>query len=227
MTITLERRATPHPIEFRAAPDEAGGLGVLAGYAVVFDSESRDLGGWVETIDPTAFGEALDDGMLDLERHHRVIARSEHDSRSLLGTTDAGTLRLFIDDTGIRYEVDLPDTTAGRDAAVLAERGDYSFSSFAFYSLPGGAEWRENTQGQLVRHVTAAQLVDVAPVADPAYWGSTTELQRSFDLDQIRADLRSEKPAESEAAPDARAAVLGRAITIRNTIERGRHGYRD
>jgi HK97 family phage prohead protease len=226
MTATLERRATPRPIEFRAVED-TGGPGVLTGYAVVFDSESRDLGGWVETIDREAFGGALDDGTLDLSRHHRVIARSEHDSRSLLGTTDAGTLRLFVDDVGIRYEVDLPNTTAGRDAAVLAARGDYAFSSFAFYSMPDGTEWRENAQGQLVRHVTQAQLVDVAPVADPAYWGSSSELQRSFDLDAIRADLRSEEPTLQAVAPDARAAALGRAITITNIIERGHRGCRD
>lgn len=217
----IERRAFAQPVTLRAAPEGSDSPGTLTGYAAVFNSESRDLGGWTEVIDPGAFGEPLDGGVLDMERHHRVIARSEHDSRHLLGTTDAGTLRLFVDEIGVRYEVDLPNTSAGRDAAVLAQRGDYAFSSFAFYTLPEGSEWRENENGVLVRRVLGAQLVDVAPVADPAYWGSSVGL-RDFDLDQIREELRSDQPTEPEAVPNARAAALGRARTIQNMIEGSR-----
>lgn len=186
----IERRVFERPVQLRAAPEGSKSPGILDGYAVVFNSESRDLGGYVEVIDPLAFGAATADGSIDLSLHHRVIARAEHDSSLLLGTTNAGTLRLFVDDIGIRYEVELPDTTAGRDAAVLAERGDYAFSSFAFYILPNGREWRENDQGQLVYYVLQARLVDVAPVADPAYWGSSVGL-RDFDLDAIRASLHT------------------------------------
>lgn len=208
-----ERRAFARPVQLRAAAEGSDSPGTLTGYAAVFNSESRDLGGWTEVIDPAAFGAPLEGGSLDMERHHRVIARSEHDSRSLLGTTDAGTLRVYVDDIGIPYEVDLPNTTAGRDAAVLAARGDYAYSSFAFYTLPGGSEWRENEQGQLVRRVTSAQLVDVAPVADPAYWGSSVGL-RDFDLDAIRKELRAESTPERQQA-------LGPDMTVhRRTAER-------
>lgn len=224
MSEEYERRAFDCKVEFRAAPEGSASPGTLAGYAFQFNKESRDLGGWFEVIDPGAAGDADEDGQLDMERHTRVLARSEHDSRHLLGTTDAGTLRLYLDNIGLRYEVDLPNTNAGRDAATLAERGDYRYSSFAFYTLPGGTEWRENAQGMLVRHVTALKLVDVAPVADPAYWSSSTELQRSFDLDAVRASLRSneEDLPEPEAAPNARAAALGRAKQIQLTLEGGR-----
>lgn len=219
-TDIMERRATSRPVELRAAPEGAASPGVLVGYAIVFDSESRDLGGWVEEIDPGAFGEAVEGGQLDLSRHHRVICRSEHDSRFLLGTTDAGTLRLFVDDVGVRYEVELPDTTAGRDAAVLAGRGDYRFSSFAFYTLPGGYAWRENAQGILVRRVTAGVLVDVAPVADPAYWGSSTAVQRDLDLDAVRASLNP--PAPEPSGRDLAATQRARAFTIKPGARRGR-----
>lgn len=187
MTEVLERRATPKPVTFRAAPEGGKGPGMLNGYAAVFDSLSRDLGGWCEEIDPEAFGPA---GDLDMDIHHRVLARAEHESEMLLGTTNAGTLRLYVDDVGLSYEVDLPDTNAGRDVAVLAERGDYAFSSFAFYTLPDGRQWREDENGILVSRVTAARLVDVAPVADPAYWASSAQLARSFDLEQVRESLR-------------------------------------
>jgi len=216
-----ERRAFERPVQLRAAPEGSDSPGTLVGYAAVFNSESRDLGGWIEVIDPAAAGETGEGGALDLTRHHRVIARTNHDSNLLLGTTDAGTLRVFVDEVGIAYEVDLPNTQAGRDAAVLAERGDFAFSSFAFYTLPNGSEWRENEQGQLVRRVTAMQLVDVAPVADPAYWGSSVGL-RAFDLDAIRASLRSTEDPNHEDPVAARAADFARASTLRNIMEGGR-----
>jgi HK97 family phage prohead protease len=149
------------------------------------------------------------------------MARRDHQSSALLGTTDSGTLRCFVDDIGLGYEIDLPDTSVGRDTAVLAARGDYRFSSFAFRTPPGGDEWSFNENDQIVRRVLTAQLVDVAPVADPAYWATTSELARSFDLDAIRASITLPEP---ETAPlGQRAAVAARAIQMQFTIERSRH----
>lgn len=190
-----ETRAHAGRVELRAAPDGASGPGTLTGYGAVFDSPSRDLGGFVEVIERSAFGDAGDDGLLDITMHVRVMARGNHKSEYLLGTTDAGTLRLYVDDAGLRYEIDLPDTSYGRDFAVLAERGDIRFSSFAFRTLPEGDDWRYGANDELVRYVTRAQLVDVAPVADPAYWGTTSELHRAFDLDAIRASISAEAPS--------------------------------
>ncbi len=53
----------------------------------------------------------------------------------LLGRTLSQTLRLAVDDTGLEYEVDLPDTQYARDLAALAERGDVQHSSFAFRTI--------------------------------------------------------------------------------------------
>ena len=185
----IERRAIERPVQLRAAPEGSSSPGILYGYAYVFNSLSRDLGGWFEQIAP---------GTFDLEKNGRVIGRLNHDSNGLLGTTNAGTLRLSEDDTGGMYEIDLPNTTTGRDVAELAARGDISFSSFAFRVTPDGYEWGYGPNDELIRTVTAAQLVDVAPVADPAYWGSTAELTRGLDLDAIRASL---KPKETRTTP--------------------------
>lgn len=220
-----ERRTFDRPVEFRAAPEGASSPGTLAGYAAVFNSESRDLGGWSEIIDPAAFGPV---GDFDLAGNGvRVMCRGEHLSVQLLGTTDAQptpTLRISVDEVGVFYECDLPNTGAGRDIAVLAARGDYKHSSFAFRTAPDGAEWFFNENDQIVRRVLRAQLIDVAPVADPAYWEATTGLTsaRSFDLDAIRASIT---PAlETETAPlGQRAAVAARALAMQVTAEGSRH----
>ena len=203
-------------VELRAAGEGSASPGTLVGYGAVFGSRSRDLGGWFEVIDPGAFGAPGEGGALDVAQHVRIIARTNHDSNLLLGTTDAGTLRLYLDDAGLRYEVDLPATSYARDLAVLADRGDIRFSSFAFRPLPGGTVWREDTDDALVAHRTAVRLVDVAPVADPAYWDTTSGL-RALDLDAIRASLH-----KTPAPPgDREKAARDRAAAIRKTIGRG------
>lgn len=224
-TQVLERCSFERKVELRAAPEGSASPGALVGYAAVFNQISRDLGGWAEEIDPGAFGPVAADGRLDMARHTRVMCRAEHLSSGLLGTTDAGTLRLYVDNTGLRYEVDLPATSRGRDIAILAERGDIRFSSFAFYTLPGGREWREDSRGMLISRVMDAILVDVAPVADPAYWGSSSEL-RTLDLEAIRAQLHPEpaaEPAPDPATSEERAAVVGRAHEIEIILEGSRH----
>ena len=215
MTDTIEHRAFEGVVELRAAPEGSSSPGTLVGYGAVFDSLSRDLGGWFEEIDPGAFGGNGPDGLLSMDAHTRVLARSEHDSRMLLGTTDAGTLRLSVDDTGLRYEVDLPDTTAGRDAAVLATRGDYRFSSFAFRNVED-PQWREDGEDRLVRRVMNARLVDVAPVANPAYWGASVGMRdHTPDLDAVRAALHPAPPAPSEDTQRRVAALAARATNDR------------
>jgi hypothetical protein len=52
-----------------------------------------------------------------------ITANHEHDPRLYLGRTSAGTLRFEDSPTELRYEVDLPDTSAGRDVANLARAG--------------------------------------------------------------------------------------------------------
>lgn len=191
MTEVLERRINEFKLELRAAADGAEGPGVLWGYAATFDELSRDLGGWFEEIDPETFGPI---GVLDLNVHGRVICRTNHDSNLLLGTTDALTLRISIDETGLLYEVDLPDTSYGRDLAVLAKRGDIRFSSFAFLTAPDGREWRYDEQDRLISRVLKAFLRDVAPVADPAYYGTSTEMRTAVDLAAVRAQLTPDPP---------------------------------
>ena len=220
--LQIERRTLPGVVAFRAAPEGSASPGVLTGRAITFNTSSRSLydfweGHFTEQIDPRALGEPTADGSVDMSLHTRVIARTNHNSDYLLGTTDAGTLRLMLTDEGLDYEIDLPDTTYGRDLAVSAKRGDYAYSSFAFRVTADGEEWRYDENDMPLRVVTGLRLVDVAPVADPAYWSSSTEMTRDFDLDAIRARLdaeRSEKTAVQEAAPDARALVLGRAMEI-------------
>jgi HK97 family phage prohead protease len=157
---SIEIRVRADRVEFRDAAAGSAAVGVLAGYAAVYERLSQNLGGFVEKVAHGAFAQSLAD-------NNPVLARYNHDDNQLLGTTEAETLRVSSDETGLPYEVDLPDTSVGRDVAVLAKRGDVRYSSFAFRTLEDA--WSVTDQGFPLRTLMKVQLVDVAPVNNPAY----------------------------------------------------------
>jgi uncharacterized protein len=158
-----ERRFTRFPLEVRqAGPSDAKHIW---GYAACFGKLSRKLGGFVEQVDHTAFDEARTDGWPD------VVCRFNHKDDLLLGTTYARTLELNVNDTGLQYDVEPPQSRA--DILEYCQRGDIRHSSFAFRVFPGGDEWGVSEFNYPMRTLVSVQLVDVAPVLDPAYPDST------------------------------------------------------
>jgi HK97 family phage prohead protease len=158
-----ERRVVEETVEVRAGKD---GAPTITGYAAVFNSMSEDLGGFREVIRPDAFTKSLE-GTGD------VLARAEHDSKMLLGRRSTGTLKLSVDERGLLYEINPPDTQAGRDVVTLIKRGDVKQSSFAFRVPDAGDSWDTGPDGLLLRELLNVELVDVAPVAMPAYQATT------------------------------------------------------
>jgi len=177
-------------IEERAEGDSGGAK--IAGYAAMFNVLSQDLGGFKERIAPGAFDNVLEQD---------VRAVFNHDPSLLLGRSAAGSLRLSVDGTGLAYEVDLPDTTVGRDVKELVNRGDISQSSFRFSVLK--AEWSVGEDGGEIRTIEqVGTLVDVSPVTYPAYLDATVA-KRSMDenkdctkqLNDLKFDLMKKSKA--------------------------------
>jgi HK97 family phage prohead protease len=154
-TTTAERRWTSVPVETRAKSGDR----TIGGYAALFERLSQNLGGFVEEVQRSAFNKSRGDGWPD------VLARYNHDDNRLLGTSDARTLRLSVDETGLLYDVDLPASRA--DVFELVERGDVRQSSFAFVTFED--DWSMTDQGFPKRSLVSVRLVDVAPVNTPAY----------------------------------------------------------
>lgn len=167
----LERRSLVRPVEERSEGDSS----TVAGYAVVFDSEADICGYFREVIKPGAFSDALKNG--------DVRAYFGHDRNRVLGRQSAGTLRLKEDDKGLAVEIDLPDTTDGRDAKALIQRGDISGMSFGFCVTH--EEWDE-TQDPPLRTIHQVDLREVSIVSEPAY-DDTSIAMRS--LEAARAQL--------------------------------------
>lgn len=141
----------------------------LVGHASVFGQLARLAGGY-EQIAETAFDEALSAPETD------VRALVNHDPAMVLGRQSAGTLRLSTDKDGLRFEVDLPDTSYAHDLRELVRRGDITGASFGF--VPGEDKIGRAPDGKQVRtHTSVARLIDVSPVTFPAYEGASVSLR--------------------------------------------------
>lgn len=166
-------------VELRAAELRGG---TLYGHAAVFGQHAQIRGGY-EAIAPGAFDQVL--------RRDNVRALVNHNPSLLLGSTGAGTLKLATDSTGLVFEVQIPDTTYGRDLRELVARGDLTGASFGF--IPG-----EDTLGvapdgrQLRTHTNLSQLLDVSAVTYPAYDGTDVSL-RSVTFDPPPIDRRTQQ----------------------------------
>lgn len=196
--MTMERRTLTVVPELRA--DDKGKT--VKGYAAVFN-EPADIGGsFREIIAPGAFKMSLDND---------VRALIDHDTGRVIGRTKSGTLRLKEDAHGLAVEIDLPDTTDGRDLSVSLERGDISGMSFGFSVRHD--EWDE-TNDPPTRTIRAVELYEVSAVAFPAYDGTDIALrsleaarkeqrQQNFSAAArrlaMKADLAIRKARESKA----------------------------
>ena len=174
----IERRTIDSvpEVEFREDSSTGKRLPVLRGYAAVFDSESNNLGGFVEVIDKRAFDRVLG-------KNPDVYALFNHDRSLILGNTSNGTLKLSVDDYGLRYEAYPDDTSVARDVTTWVQNRTVRASSFAFAvdrAAPNGGEsWDKGPRGLRKRTVTdIALLDDVSVVTRPAYDASSVVVSR-------------------------------------------------
>ena len=171
----------------------------IVGYAAKFGVNSLDLGDFVERIDPGAFG-------IVAERRGRkkpleTRALWNHDANYPLARYP-GTLKMTVDEIGLRYEFPVPDTTYGRDIASNIRAGIVKGSSFSFTVPSGGDSWAVE-DGRSVRTIQKIDtLLDVGPVTFPAYPDAdVTVAQRSFD--HFRQERRQHEEARKYLADRA------------------------
>lgn len=154
----------------------------IGGYAAKFNTYSRDLGHFVEEVEPYFFNKSKGDGWPG------VICRFNHEDTELLGTIEGKTLSLNTDPNGLLYDVEPPPSM--RKVVEWVERGDVRKSSFAFRCFED--EWTTTSDGGPLRRLHEGGLVDVAPVVSPAYTDTTAGL-RSFaehfdaDFEEVRS----------------------------------------
>ena len=170
----MEVRMVHGPVQMRIE----GETRTLDGYAAVFSRETVIGDYFRETIAPGAFASAVKDA--------DVRGLFNHDPNHVLGRTASGTMRLVEDKTGLRYSIDPPDTSLGRDVATLVERGDITGSSFGF-TVKRDSWTRATVPGELpLRTIEEVEwLRDVGPVTFPAYEETTVQARSAADAVRV------------------------------------------
>lgn len=161
---------------------------VVEGYASVFGQESRLIAEngkvFYEIIEQGAFDEALARDDLN------VIANRDHDDMKMLARTKSGTLALSVNETGLLYTFQPPNTVLGNDTVELINRGDLSESSFRYNVKQDGVEWSYGDDGILRRRVFKVfKIFDVAIVVNGAF-ANTDISMRGTNFEEIENELK-------------------------------------
>jgi len=139
-------------IELRAEGDGR----TFTGYASVFNEPSLPLP-FTEIVKPGAFKRSL-------QSRNRMMLLWNHDTSNPLASTRNGSLQLVEDERGLKVTATLPETTLGRDLAVLVKTGVIDAMSFGFSVRKDSWSADGNT-----RYLEDVSLYEVSLVSTPAY----------------------------------------------------------
>ena len=175
-------------IEVRAVDNDEKKM-LVEGYAIIFDKPATHQYG------NRKFTEIIKRGSLDKTDMKDVPLRYNHnDTWLIMARTRNKSLRLVVDDKGLKVEAELLDTQSNRDAYKAIQAKLIDKMSFAFRVADGGDTWTFGEK-ETTREVTnIAKLYDVS-VVDTPFYDSTSIYTRSFELldsEEKRLDSQAE-----------------------------------
>lgn len=195
-------------LHVREAADGEAQSRTIAGYAILFDVPSANLGyGDVEIreiIAPGAITQELLDGC-------DIKFTMYHDRQLLLGRSNhgEGTLRYFVDEKGVGFELELPASPNGDEALELVRRGDIAGCSFAFtadYGDPAMVVRQVGTGASGNRLITytvhaVTGVCDFTLASDPAYPDTSVEARERAALESTATKVEQQlREMRAEAA---------------------------
>lgn len=177
----------------------------ITGYAILFDTPSEPL--WSddesearEVIAPEAVTKELLDGS-------DIKFTMYHDRQILLGRSNrgSGTLEYFIDEKGVGFILELPNSPNGDEALELVSRGDISGCSFAFSTQYYNRDFVDRESKSVGGRVEITYRVkaitgvyDFTLAADPAYPATSVEARELRELERSEHSENSENSESSE-----------------------------
>jgi HK97 family phage prohead protease len=188
----------------------------LEGYAILFNKRSKlifeDGEVFNEVIEPRAVEAALKDGDVD------ILYTYQHNMNAPMArynpSKDSETLTYEVDEIGVRFKAEVPDTSLGRDTWELVKRGVLYETSFIFTVDQKGQRWSREEDGGLLRTITGMTgIYDFSTVVRAAYDGTTTKLARA-EVKELIPEEKKEKETKEKPKLDKRQKLLN-DITLR------------
>lgn len=156
------------------------------------DSESRMVEGYALLFETSSDGLNFEE-VISREALEGVIARSDvfallnhSKERGILARSinGAGSLTLEVDEKGLLYRFDAPNTALGNELLENLRRGEINQSSFAFDV--DSDKWERNSDGTWKRTINQiGHLYDVSPVYNAAY-SKTSVYMRGKEVEEER-----------------------------------------
>lgn len=183
-----EVRSMAENIEFR---DAENGDQYIEGYALKFDRWSEDLGGFRESIHKDAL---KDTDVSD------VRALFNHNADHIIARSSAGTLKLDVDDVGLKFRAKIPDTTYGMDLLENLRNGNVNQCSFGFCLAADGDDFSYDKEDRMYKRVlrNIKEILDVSVVTYPAYRDTDVApaLRSIESIKQDEVDAQKQKELE-------------------------------
>ncbi|MCD8207050.1 MAG: HK97 family phage prohead protease [Bacteroidales bacterium] len=188
----------PEVLQLREVRDDEGNVTerTVSGYAIRFNEDSVKMFGFLtERIAPSCVTE-------DVIRESDIKMTLFHNRESLLArsTNGKGSLRLSVDEQGLKFEFEPADDAWGRFCVEHIERGDLSGCSFSFFPK----DFIEEVHGDDDIHITHTEferLVELTIGTDPAYPSTTVECREFAEGRKAeRARAKEEARIENEKA---------------------------
>lgn len=185
---------TMHATNLTVKRDLGNGIRQLSGYAVTFDQPSNPLP-FIEYIRPGAFDN------VDMSQVRLLYA---HDYNNILARVDSGTLSLKVDDKGLFFIANIPDTTLGNDVYTNVQNGNIKGLSFnAVIDPNGGDNWNQDGHGNVIHTITQfKQLNEISLTPIPAYTETSVQVKRDYEeaLKNMKNKNDSATPASASSA---------------------------
>jgi len=154
------------------SPTSADFIGQIAGYAIKFNTPSTAKAPFIEYISPSSLEN------VDLTQ---VLGLYNHDFANVLGRVEANTLKLTVDDVGLHFVLDMPDTTIGHDVYNNIKAGNLRGMSFGFIVAEGGDSWQQGSEKPIRIINQLDTLSEISVVSRPAYDDTSVQVTRSMD----------------------------------------------
>lgn len=147
--------------------DDTGGKMIVEGYAAVFDSPAVL---WESELTGYKYAETIAKGAFDGADMSRTVLKYNHgDNALVLARTSNKSLKLSVDDHGLKVRAELADTTAGRDLYTLIRGGYIDKMSFAFTVDAYDNTVDKEKKVDMTTVTRIGTVYDVAAVDFPAY----------------------------------------------------------
>jgi HK97 family phage prohead protease len=154
----------------------------IKGTAIVFNTESVDLGGFKEIILPGAITQ-------ELINRSDVVMQYQHNGMNVplaRSKNGVGTLKITVTETGVDFEFEAKDTALGNEVLAAIKVGDLSACSFMFRVAENGCVWLKVTNEMYLRTISGIDLIkDLSIVIDPAYVETNCDMR---GLDSLKAN---------------------------------------